>query len=223
MSNKYDWNGKQKKLALLLKKADTFDSGILLCLEMHNQVHDLHNEPSELTIYQNFIHNLSKEIAVYRPERQFSSIAWNIWHLARIEDAIVNILITNNKQVFDSEWKKRLNVSVTDTGNAFSIVDVDKFDKEIHFAELLKYRKAVGWNTQKVIKQLDKKDRLVKPSKESLDKLLLEGVLVQEKESIWLLDYWKNKTINGLLLMPITRHQIVHINDCIKIKNKYNK
>ena len=38
-----------------------------------------------------------------------------------------------------------------------------------------------------------------------------------------LLDFWKNKTIAGLLTMPITRHQIVHINDCFKLKERYQK
>ena len=35
-------------------------------------------------------------------------------------------------------------------------------------------------------------------------------------------DLHRKPTI-GLLLMPITRHQIVHINDCFKIKEKYRK
>ena len=45
----------------------------------------------------------------------------------------------------------------------------------------------------------------------------------KEPASIWLLDFWKNKTIAGLLTMPITRHQIVHINDCFKLKERYQK
>jgi hypothetical protein len=48
-----------------------------------------------------------------------------------------------------------------------------------------------------------------------------EGVLTRQDDSIWLLDFWGKKTVAGLLQMPITRHQIVHINDCFKLKAKY--
>lgn len=52
-------------------------------------------------------------------------------------------------------------------------------------------------------------------------RVLNQGVIINDPESLWLSDYWKEKTIVGLLLMPITRHQIVHIHDSFKIKQKY--
>jgi hypothetical protein len=35
-----------------------------------------------------------------------------------------------------------------------------------------------------------------------------------------LLDYWGRRTIAGLLLMPATRHNIVHLNEAARIKQK---
>ena len=209
-------------LSQLLSSKENFNSGIKLCLEMHNQVHDISKNDSA-NIYQRLVQDITPEIIKYHPSNSFSSIAWNLWHITRIEDAVSNILISDSDQILDNDWLKRINVKVTDTGNAFSKEDVDKFDSLVNTNELLKYRKAVANNTQKIIININEEDKKRKPSKDQLQRIISEKVLTNEKDSIWLLDFWGNKTIIGLLLMPITRHQIVHINDCFKLKEKYQK
>ena len=44
-----------------------------------------------------------------------------------------------------------------------------------------------------------------------------EGTTNHE-DSIWLLDFWAKKDIAGILLMPPTRHVMLHLNDCCKWK-----
>jgi len=217
-----EWNPNQKKLSQLLAKQETFDQAIQLCLQMHNSVHDLKKEISP-TVYQSLLEGLTPAIMKYRPNNSFSSIAWSIWHITRIEDAVSNILIADSEQILNKEWLEKININITDTGNAFTENDVDIFDEMINTKELLKYRKAVGENTQKILQKLKVTERKRKPSKEQLDRIIQEKVLLQEKDSIWLLDFWANKTVSGLLTMPITRHQIVHINDCLKLKDKYKR
>ena len=97
------------------------------------------------------------------------------------------------------------------------------FSKAIKMNELLYYRYKVGEKSQKIIKGLSRLDFKNKPHKRQLDRLLKENVIINHKESIWLLDFWSKKTIAGLLLMPITRHQIVHLNNCMKLKAKFMK
>jgi hypothetical protein len=215
-----DWNPKQKRLSALLASAESFEEGIDLCLEMHGQLHDLKKGITQ-TIYQSLLKGLSPDMIKYRPIKTFSSIAWDIWHITRIEDAVSNILIADSAQVLNAEWLKRLGLTITDTGNALSKEDVDELGRMIDTEALLKYRKAVGQKTQKIIKGIGEADRKRKPTKSQLRRILSEKVLTKEKDSIWLLDFWGNKTITGLLLMPITRHQMVHINDCFKLREKY--
>ena len=57
---------------------------------------------------------------------------------------------------------------------------------------------------------------------EQLEKIKQNGGVIDNPKSIWLLDFWGRKNILGLINMPITRHQIVHLNDCFKIKQRYN-
>jgi len=217
-----DWNPNQKMLAQLLKKAETFSDAKDLCKSMHKELHDIIKN-NEKNIYQELLNGLTPENIVFRPENHFSSIAWNLWHITRIEDAIANILIADTQQVLSKEWMERINTKISDTGNAFSKIDVDKFDKHIDTKELFLYRKEVGKKTQTILNSITEADRKRKPSEKQLNRIIKEKVLTKEKDSIWLLEFWGNKTISGLLTMPITRHQMVHINDSFKLKQMYQK
>jgi len=52
---------------------------------------------------------------------------------------------------------------------------------------------------------------------------LNDGGVLNNSDSIWLLDFWGKKDVAGIILMPITRHQIVHLNDCFNLKQKIDK
>lgn len=41
-----------------------------------------------------------------------------------------------------------------------------------------------------------------------------------DEEAVWLIDYWCNKNITGLIKMPLSRHWIMHIEVMQRIKNK---
>ena len=213
-----DWNPKQKELNFLLLKLESFNQAIALCLYMHNQLHNLNPDNGENNIYRELITDLTPEKIKFRPPKSFASIAWDLWHITRIEDAAANILIANGEQVFNENWKTRIKSPVTDTGNAFAKEDVDNFSSKIDAIELINYRKAVGLKTREILENLKPADLKKKPNAENLDRLEPEGVLTAQKDSIWLRDFWAGKTAAGLITMPITRHQAVHINDCFKLK-----
>lgn len=54
------------------------------------------------------------------------------------------------------------------------------------------------------------------------DKEILRALRVvsEDKNSIWLIDYWCNKNVQGLIQMAFSRHWIMHIEASIRIKNK---
>jgi hypothetical protein len=49
--------------------------------------------------------------------------------------------------------------------------------------------------------------------------LVLSGGTVAA-DAQWLIDYWGGLTYAGLLLMPPTRHLLVHLNEAAKLKQK---
>jgi ABC-type Fe3+/spermidine/putrescine transport system ATPase subunit len=100
--------------------------------------------------------------------------------------------------------------------------DIELFNKDINIKSLKEYRVKVGISTKKIIESLEYNDVKTKVKPEQLEKIKQNGGVVNDPKSIWLLDFWGKKNILGLIMMPITRHQIVHLNDCFKIKEKYN-
>ena len=217
-----DWNPKQKKLNMLLSKEVTFNEGLSLCLSMHNELHDL-QEPHDKTIYQTLIEDLTQETSVWRPENNFSSIAWNLYHITRIEDAVTTLLIEGGRQTYTKTWQKKLGISFTDTGNAWTEKEIVQFNSSINLKALLEYRKDTGSRTQQILKSLDSSCIKRKPDAVQVKKILSEDLVTEHEDSRWLMDFWGNKTIPGLLTMPLTRHQIVHINDSFKLKEKWEK
>ena len=217
------WNEKQKNLAVLLPNQKTFAKGIKLLLEMHSLLHDkkVYKTAAE-TFYDNLWENMKEETCKVISNKE-TSILWNIWHITRIEDIISNIIIGNKETIFNSEIQAKLNIKIKDTGNAMTYSEIELFNKSMNIKELNGYRVKVGKQTQKIIEALEFTDMKRKTGKEQLEKIKQNGGVIDDPKSIWLLDFWGKKNILGLIMMPITRHQIVHLNDCFKIKQKYNK
>ncbi len=152
------------------------------------------------------------------PSKDDETIVWALWHITRIEDLTMNVLIADENQIFNNDWKLKMNVNVSDTGNAMTDDEIMKLSKDMCIKELLNYRDAVGLRTQEIVKNLKPEDMKKAIPKDRLDKIVDIGGLTEQKDSIWLLNYWGEKDYAGLLLMPPTRHLMMHINDCYNLK-----
>ena len=159
---------------------------------------------------KNKIDNLFKELKDCKNE----NIIWNLWHIMRIEDLIVNILICEKASILNEKLKNELNISITDTGNSLTKEEIKKFAKNINIKKLKYYSDKISKNTINLIKRLKAKDIKRKINKINLEKII-NGCGVT-KDNLWLIDYWGKKDIAGLLLMPLSRHIIVHLNQCYK-------
>lgn len=219
-----DWNPKQALLKDLLAKKESFNEAISIALELHSLVHSSNVSNTGIKTYlDELIQNLDESVFKSMPNVKGTTIAWNLWHITRIEDIASNILISEREQIFNQEWQKRMNVSVTDTGNAMTKNEIAVFSSSIDMKAFQQYRDAVGKHTRQVLNELEPQDIKRKVSPHSLKRVLNEGGVLEKDESRWLLDFWGRKNVAGLLQMPITRHQIVHINDSMKLRKKCEK
>lgn len=219
------WNPKQAKLKEIILKQDKFIEAIELCLEMHSLVHTSEMSGIKIKTLEDELWDGLDEFSFRTmPTSNDVTIAWNIWHLTRIEDITANILIANDKQVINKEsWLNKMNVTVTDTGNAMTDEEIVSLSSSINMKELRNYRIAVGKKTRDIIKQLKPNEIKRRMEPNQLQRIIDEGGILEVEGSKWLIDFWGKKTISGILLMPITRHQIVHINDSFKLKEKCRK
>lgn len=218
-----DWNPKQSLLKELLLKKEYFTDSLNLIKDMHSLVHlsEMSDNPI-ITYADEVLHELTEVDYCIMPTDKDVTIAWNIWHITRIEDITMNLLVHDSNQVLDNAWLTKLHIDVRDTGNAMNDDEIIDLSNKIDKSALINYRNTVGKRTREILDQLTFSDLKRKVKKESLERILLEGGVTTQGDSIWLLDFWGNKTVAGIIQMPLTRHQIVHLNDCVKLRKKIN-
>ena len=82
------------------------------------------------------------------------------------------------------------------------------------------YLSDVKQSTEAILRALSYDDLRKKISAERKERLESLSVVSKEESAIWLIDYWCNKDIRGLIQMPFSRHWIMHIEACLRIKKK---
>lgn len=220
---KYFGNGlseKHKELSGIIRKPLETERAKSLFLELHGALHlsavsgQSCNEVDELTA------DLEAYEYAVMPTARDETMGWVFWHIARIEDLTMNILVAKGGQVYDSEWERRTGSPIRDTGNALTDEEIMGLSKGLRIDGLMAYRNAVGRRTREIISSLTAVDMKRKTDREDCDRILREGGVTEQEDSVWLLDYWGKKDVAGLLLMPPTRHVMLHLNDCCKWKAK---
>jgi len=77
-----------------------------------------------------------------------NSIAWTFWHLARVEDACVSLMVASQPQLLNDEWTARLRVERRGDGEGMSKAEVAELSHAIDVDALRAYRDEVGRRTQ---------------------------------------------------------------------------
>lgn len=147
------------------------------------------------------------------------TIAYSLWHIFRIEDIVCNSLIKHTDEIlFRNNYVKRINASIITTGNELVKEQIRDFSLPLNIEELYNYITEVKTETDQFIKSLMYND--LKRRFTDDDKDYLKSLKVVDESQTWLIDYWCGKDIKGLLLMPFSRHWIMHIEAMIRIFNK---
>lgn len=82
------------------------------------------------------------------------------------------------------------------------------------------YIAEVDASTTQILKALTYSDMKEKVTDESRKRLETLNVVSTDENAYWLIDYWCGKDVKGLIQMPFSRHWIMHIEACLKIRDK---
>jgi hypothetical protein len=216
------WNSQQNHLREILLKPDKFDEAMKICLEQHSMVHS--SEMSGTNI-ETFEDELWKDLddTTFRTAVGVKgrTVAYGIWHSTRIEDITMNILVSGSNQVIDSDnWLSRINSNIYDTGNAMNAGEILEFSSNINMQELRNYRITVGRRTRELIQGFKPTDLKRKFDDIRLESIFDIGAVSKDEAASWLVGFWGKKNVAGIILMPVTRHHVVHINESIIAKSK---
>lgn len=150
------WNKRQREFRRKLLSFEQHDQALHMFFSQHAMLHSADMSESEAWSYEDEIFSsLSDAQARVIPTKCMHSIAWILWHIARIEDVTMNLLVAGGPQVFSQgNWIKRLGIEVKDTGNASDEESVRVLSNAIDVDALRVYRLTVGRRTRQVVGEL---------------------------------------------------------------------
>lgn len=197
-----------------IKKRDSYAEGKANLLTLRK----------ELSVICDYIFEVCNNEDFYKmPLKTDKTIAYYLYHLNRIEDITSNILIAAKEQIFIIEnYDKRLNSPIITTGNEIGRDGLIEFSKAIDIKQLKIYVSAVMANTNEIIKGISFEESKIRVSASRKEEAIKSKAVSTDESAFWLIDYWCSKTYAGLMLMPFSRHQMMHLDGCMRIINKIN-
>lgn len=213
--NRKRWNEGHQKLNRALASGDR-ERAIELFLAQHAMVHSARMAKAGLWSYEDEVLGGLNDAQVRQVVGEHS-IVWILLHLARIEDITMNMLVAGTAQIFTKGgWAEKMKVEIAHSANRLSAAQVSGLSAGIEVKALRAYRVAVGRRTRQIVQRLEAADLKQKVRPERIQNVLEQGAVMPEAMEI--LEYWGNKTIGGLLLMPATRHCILHLNEAERLR-----
>ena len=212
-----EWSELNKTMQAQIKRKDTYRMGIGTLLNLRSRL---------MQTLVSFKEELRREdfnaIPFINADGYHSkTIAYSIWHIFRIEDIVAHTVINEDEQIFFAgNYKERIHSPIITTGNELIGQQIADFSKQLNLEELYSYIFEVCKSTEKMLERLsydELKRKIPEERKEYLESL---KVVSDSEKAVWLIDYWCNKDIRGLIQMPFSRHWIMHTEACLRIKNK---
>ena len=212
-----EWSELNKQMQTKLKKKDTYDEGIATLFELRNQLWDT------ILSYKKDLKREDFDAIPYINADGYHSktIAYSLWHIFRIEDIVIHTLIKGDEQVFFKKgYQEKIGSPIITTGNELVKQEIADFSRKLNLKELYSYMLDVKKSTEKILKEMpfeETKKKITDDRRRVLEDL---HVVSEDESAVWLIDYWCKKDVRGLIQMPFSRHWIMHIEACERIKNK---
>jgi hypothetical protein len=212
-----EWAEMNKTLQLKIKRKDTFIMGIDTLLELRRILME------QIIQFKKELSNEDFCAMPYMNAKGYhnKTIAYSLWHIFRIEDIVAHSLIANDEQIlFKGDYQSRVKSPIITTANELIKEEIGEFSKNLSIEELYNYIADVDESTTHILKSLTYSDTKEKISDDRRKKLEMLDVVSTDENAYWLIDYWCGKDVKGLIQMPFSRHWIMHIEACLKIRDK---
>lgn len=217
------WNQQQQLFRQALMSRSDHQETIRLFLSQHAMVHSAAMSQSEAWSFEDEVcEGLSDTQLRSRPAGVINSIAWLIWHIARIEDVTMNMLVAGRPQVLDEDdWVSQLHLIRRDVGTSMSENEVVDFSSQVDCSALRVYRLAVGRRTREIVSALQPAELWERIDPTNVHRLATEGALAEAAYE--LAQTWSGWQKAGMLTMPASRHSFTHLNEAHGVRKKLMK
>ena len=215
-------NEEVKNLKNFFRRAISFDEGIKRFLVMHSKLYRSEMSGIKEPTFEDFLwKGLTEQIARTAINEKNRTILYGLWHSTRIEDITMNMLVNQREQIYHkNNYKQMIHAGIDHTGNSLSPEQIVLMSLKINIKVLCKYRLEVGRTSQTIIKSLTFSDLKRKVDKKDIMRIRTEGAVDDVPSASWLLDFWGKKDVEGIIFMPACRHQLVHLRENFRAKEK---
>lgn len=214
-----DWRERFARYQTLIEDEGTFEEAISLFLELHGEVHHSGLSFTDFSFTDELLKNLDNEAFRMIPQHGEHSIAWCLWHIARIEDITMNTLMMGDDEVFyREEWDARIGEIPHDTANEVTVADVEALSWKVNYDNLINYRNRVGLSTREQVVKLRFEDLGSPVDPTRLNHVVTSGSISPRATSV--IEFWGSLTTGGLLQTPGSRHNLSHLVEALRIKQQ---
>ena len=197
--NKRKLNAQQTELRRVMLETDQHEKAISLFLHQHAMLHSAKMAKNGIWSYEDEIMDDMDDAQMRRiPKNGEHSVLWCLWHIARIEDVTMNLLIANTEQIFEEgNWLAKTDSSISHTANAMSVDEIAELSARLNIAALREYRIAVGQRTREILKTLEPSTLKKKVDPAQITRVAEKSLV--HKDAPGIIEYWRKRNIAGLL------------------------
>ena len=146
-----------------------------LFLDQHAAMHSAAVGGNKMSAAERAFAGLTDEQMRVRPREDLNSLAWLMFHIARAEDIMVNVILAGRSQVFDDARMKKLGINRRDFGIGMTSPEVTELTRQIDLGALREYRDAVGLRTRDVVSAFKPQDWEGQVTADGMQRAAAEG------------------------------------------------
>jgi hypothetical protein len=160
-----------------------------------------------------FWNTVPEELLRQRPDPRVNSIAWNLWHIARAEDAGLNRFVVDSPQVLDEGgWMEKMNLPWRHHGCEMTLAEVDELDRSIDLPALRLYSQAIHARTHEIIARIDQVDLEAKLQEDQVRKVIVDEGLAHSNPEGFIQNYSSWTKGKSLMTLGLT-HSFQHVGE----------
>ena len=212
-----EWSELNKTLQAQLRKKDTFQAGLETLFALRSQLMET------ILSFRNALAPADFSAIPFINANGYHSktVAYSLWHIFRIEDIVAHTLISEDEQIFfRGGYQQRMNAPIVTTGNELKKQQIADFSANLNLDALYAYLSEVKESTESLLRSFSCEDLKRKIPEERKAALEALHVVSEDESAHWLIDYWCEKDVRGLIQMPFSRHWIMHIEAALRIRAK---
>jgi len=155
------------------------------------------------------INGLTDEQLKYQPQEGLNSIAWYLWHTARVQDYSNTLISPGRQQVLNDDWLARLNVSCRDIGTGMTREECAEFNRTVDIGALHAYCDAVAESVREVACTISAESLRESVDQQQIQRMLKDGTIGNESAA-WLPSFLEGKSRGWFLSMAVW-HMAQHL------------